>query len=115
MSKTVYEWALEAVTADEHNDILDIHRTADISDFSKAQLNLAMTGDCWMSADDHPQQMFYRLALVRDVREGGDDYDDLISRDYAYMTADGTLAQGDDTGFTAPIRYRRALAACINA
>jgi hypothetical protein len=109
MTKTVYEWAVEAVTASSE-DILDINHALNLDFYSADQLRLAINGEQWMSADDEPELMFYRLALTKKVYEGPDEYDDLLHMDYAYVNGDGEFDEFDDAGGLPPVKYRKELA-----
>lgn len=109
MTKTVYEWVVETVTVSSE-DILDVNHAPELDFYSTDQLRVAVSGTQWMSEDDEPELMFYRLALTKKVYEGPDDYDDLLHMDYAYVNADGAFDEFDDAGGLPPVKYRKELA-----
>jgi hypothetical protein len=115
-TKTVYEWALETVTADDDEDILNIHHSTALKHYSAQDLHRAMTGERFGDEGLDPEretQFFLRLALTKKVYEGPDEYDDLLWMDYAYVNSDGEFDEYDDAGGLPPAKYRKELLATV--
>jgi hypothetical protein len=78
-----YEWDIETVAADEHEDILDHDHRAKLSEFGMEELIHAI------NQDREPGNEFTRLVLVRDrYDEGG-----VICRSWAYLTDDKKMPE----------------------
>lgn len=80
---TTYEWDIELVTADEHEDILDHNHRASLSEYGLDEVIRAI------NHDTEPGGNFTRLVLVRDKR----DRDDNLDRSWAYVTDDGKMPE----------------------
>lgn len=92
---TGYEWDIETVTADEHEDIVDHDHRERMHDFGGEKLTLALVED-----GDEPGT-FFRLCLVRSV---WDDVTGLVDRSWAYVE-DGKMPTHFENGVVVPKRF----------
>jgi len=78
-----YEWDIETVAADEHEDVLDHDHRDKLSDFGMERLLHAI------NQDREPGDTFTRLVLVRDRSDDGG----VVCRSWAYLTDDGEMPE----------------------
>jgi len=80
-----YEWDIETVSADEHEDVLDHDHRDKLSEFGTEELIFAIAQQ---PGPDSKGDTFLRLVLVRDRFDDRD----LVCRSWAYVT-DGKLPE----------------------
>jgi len=78
-----YEWDIETVSADEHEDVLDHDHRDKLADFGMEALIHAI------NQDPEPGDNFTRLVLVRDRLDDGG----VVCRSWAYLTDDGEMPE----------------------
>ena len=130
-TKTVYEWALETVTTDGYDDIVDVWHHDDLNHYSDEQIRLVLSGETFtvdFGAAGHID-VRYELALTKrryecmptyDLATGeqGDDLLDLMDVGYAYIGNEnwGELpAEFYEAPGKVPARYKAALTARLEA
>lgn len=105
--KVSYEWDIETVSADEHEDVLDHNFRDRLRDFGGEEMTLAM------NFDGEEPGTFTRLVLVRTE---GNEVEGITDRFWAYVTEDGKLpeyfqdATEHVTGIRVPKRLREEFA-----
>lgn len=107
---TRYEWVIETCTADEHEDIEDLHHVDRLMHLEDQHLFDAIDKKRFHDERFDPPNgmtMFNRIALCRDV---GCQAEGIEDRQYAYVNEDGELPETFDEGAKIPKRFREELA-----
>ena len=105
-NKVHYEWDIELVSADEHEDIIDHNHRDTLADFGAEELLHAI------NRDSEPGDMFTRLVLIRDEYDIVDDgaaHADLVDRSFAYVE-NGELPTHFENGVAVPKRFAKEFA-----
>ena len=94
-----YEWVIEVVTDDEHEDIMDLSHATALREYDPQELRDAVANKRY---DEKEGRVYTRLALTRDK---GNQIDGLVERQYAYADGEGDLPDEFEEGAKVPARY----------
>lgn len=101
--RTSYEWVIETVTADAHEDVLDLEHDTALGDFRWCFLEAALRQDRF---DSEVGPCFTRVCLKRDRYSNAEG---CVDSQYAYVV-DGKLDALFDEGAKVPKRFHAELA-----
>lgn len=107
--QTRYEWVIETCTADEHEDIEDLHHLDRLFDLED-QFVFDAIDQKRFASEQFGQTMFNRIALMRDR---GCNAEGIMDRQYAYVDEDGNLPEAFDEGAKIPKKFRDELAKIV--
>lgn len=100
-----FEWVIETVMADEHEDIVDLLHFTRIRDLEPDVIRAAISNRRYV--DEMFGEVFTRLALIRNK---GDQVEGIVDRAYAYVDEDGVLPdEFEDSAAKVPDKFKAEL------